>query len=212
MARIQAVMLFFIIIFTMFMCSCNIKETEMNCNNNSDYSNLISTIYSYDEFVEFGKSITYDNVSFDNFNALYKTECIRKTFQGYYVVLKLDDNRIGFTFFDDSKQLKNTLIVSNFRNSCEFDFITNKATTKNEINDFDQNYFSMPISAVDIDCHITTDGMIVIKYSRKMNLYEESKYNASVESIEFYSNDELTKESDNFFINNTPYILPIDKK
>lgn len=211
MIRIKSDAIFLIIIFTMSMCSCNSKESKMDCNNNEDYANLISTTYSYDEFVEVGKIITYDDIYFDDFNALYKVECIRETFQGYYVVIELDNNSIGFAFFDGSNKLINTLTVSNFKNSSEFNFITNNVTEKNEINDFDQNYFTMPISSVDIDCHITVDGMIVIKYSRTMGLYEKSLYNPTVESIEFYNNDELILNQDNYFIKNTPYILSIDK-
>lgn len=211
MRIIKAVILFLIIIFTMLMCSCNNKEGKMYYNNDVYYSDLISTTYSYDEFVEFGKTITYNNVCFNDFKALYKAECIRETFQGYYVVIELDNNRIGFAFFDGSNQLVNTLTVSSFKNSSGFNFIKNNVTKKNQINDFDQNYFSMPISSVDVDCHITSDGMIVIKYSRKMNSYEESQYNPTVESMEFYNNNEIIINSDNYFIKNTPYILSIDK-
>lgn len=211
MRIIKAVILFLIIIFTMLMCSCDNKEGKMYYNNDVYYSDLISTTYSYDEFVEFGKTITYNNVCFNDFKALYKAECIRETFQGYYVVIELDNNRIGFAFFDGSNQLVNTLTVSSFKNSSGFNFIKNNVTKKNQINDFDQNYFSMPISSVDVDCHITSDGMIVIKYSRKMNSYEESQYNPTVESMEFYNNNEIIINSDNYFIKNTPYILSIDK-
>lgn len=211
MRRIKVGTLFLIIIFTMLTCSCNNKESKMYYNNDVYYSDLISITYSYDEFVEFGKTMTYNNVYFDDFKDLYKAECIRETFQGYYVVIELDNNRIGFAFFDDSNQLVNTLTASSFKNSNEFNFIKNNVTAKNQINDFDQNYFTMPISSVDIDCHITSDGMIVIKYSRQMNLYEGSQYNPTVESIEFYNNEEIILNSDNYFINNTPYILSMDK-
>ena len=44
-----------------------------------------------------------------------------------------------------------------------------------------------------------------------MNAYEESQYNPTVESMEFYNDNEIITNSDNCFIKNTPYILSIDK-
>lgn len=211
MRIIKAVILFLIILLTALMCSCNSDESKLYYNNDVHYSELISATYSYDKFAEFGKTATYNNVCFDDFKALYKPECIRQTFQGYYVVIKLDNNMTGFAFFDGSNQLVNTLTASGFKDSSEFDFIKNNVTKKNQINDFDRNYFSMPVSSVDADCHITVDGMIVIKYSRKMNAYEESQYNPTVESMEFYNDNKIITNSDNCFIKNTPYILSIDK-
>ena len=186
------------------LCAVNLGENEIKFNNNIEHSDLITVTHSHTEFNRLIQTMQNRDVSLEEFYESFNVECVRKTFQGYYIVLLLDNDCIGFAFFNEYKTLTDIFTTSSFMESNDFDFIIKNVTTEKEVDDFNNNSFSSGVSSMSISCHIVKDGLLVIKCDN------EEKY-GTVRAIEFYSNDNLEKLPPKFVVFSTPYILPIDK-
>jgi hypothetical protein len=185
--------------------STSISENGIVYNNETDYSKLITTKHLNADFFDLETLMQNEDIYFEDFQKEFQTECIRKTFQGYYAVLELEYNDlVGFAFFDDNKKLNNIFATSGFRESSEFDFVEKNVTTAVEINEYDKNCFPLPVSSKSMCAHITTDGLLVFSGKHSIG-------SSIIENVKFFSNNELINNPDLLTNYNTPYILPVDR-
>jgi len=185
--------------------STSISENGIVYDNETDYSKLITTKHLNTDFFELETLIQNEDIYFEDFQKEFQTECVRKTFQGYYAVLELEYNDlIGYAFFDDDKKLNNIFATSDFKKRIEFDFVEKNVTTTDEIHKYDKNCFPLPVSSKSMCAHITTDGLLVFSGKHSIG-------SSIIENVEFFSNNELVKNSDILTTYETPYILPIDR-
>lgn len=181
-------------------------NNEVGCND------LVKTVYTQEKFSELENRLqSYKEKSLNLSELLddYNFECIRKISENdYYTVILREDNSKLFVFFNSDCEITNYIMFNNFKKTEDFNFIKKNVTHESEVIDFDKQYITYPVSAVNVTGHITKNGVIIIKYSRMAD--EVLQYDNIVDEVEFFEDDSI-KDSDNFFIKNTPYILPIDK-
>ena len=195
-------------------------------DNESKFSDLVNVTYSESEIAELKEDIIESKrlhsrrINYFRFKKKFKCQCVRKTFQGYYVVLRQDDGKRVFVFFNEEHQLEDILIIDKFLERSDFEWLREKETTENEIDMIAQNCITYPLSATVFNFrgYILKDGMLLVKYTY---ICEEGKSSGEnvVDYVLFYSNSTLESQTDseeflkkNYFVANTPYILPIDKK
>jgi hypothetical protein len=209
--------LLFIIVFSQILvclaaCSPITGDESMKYDNEISYTNLINQKYSPEKIEAFKKEIetnTNSPMTFSKLNTKFKIQCTRKTFQGYYSILKQNDESIVFVFINHDLEIIRLLKVHGFKSKSDFDFIVPKETKKSAIIALDSNAISYPISSFDVTGHILKDGLLIVRYNR---IVDGMLLNDSVvDSVEFIDNAESSKVTDDFWVKNTPYILPIDK-
>ena len=144
---------------------------------------------------------------------MFRLECVRKTYQGYYAVLQLTDGSNAFIFMDDRLTVSKVAVYDCFRTKEEFEkFLSEKwDATWGDVLLFDSNEYGMPVSVVTSEAHIVQEGAIVVIYRREGERGEDWP----VDHIRFYSDSEITagEMGDwSYFIKYcVPHILEIDR-
>lgn len=169
----------------------------------------ISKVYSEKDIEELKSKLKLETITYSEIESLFKVECIRKTFQGYYIVLKIDDGGYTFLFIDTELKLSKIISADNFYSKSDFDFVECSKTTASEISGFDSNTIYYPVSYLHISGHILSDGIIIIEYDR----YKDDILlnDPIVKSVKYISNNDIERMTDDFYVRNTPFILDIDK-
>lgn len=170
-------------------------------DNNTPISQVENQQYTEKEIKKLEENIFSGNITVRQFIRKYKPQCIRKTFQGYYAVLIQDNNLMCFVFWDNEDNIYNIYKTNGF---VSHDMLQNFIEIgKSNINDITRNgtdFCYYPISKMLLTGHICSDGVLIIEYDN----------NSVSNSIEFFSNEELDT-SDDYLLQLTPYILPMDK-
>ena len=185
----------------------------MGCDNMkfdqvTDKSDLLTEKYSITQVEELKNITETRHITYEEFKKMFDVECMRKTHQGYYVVLLLEDDRNAFAFFNQQNTLTQVLISNGFKSKNEFQNYVTEKMPKSEVLKFDTNTINMPISAVEITTHIVQEGLFVVKYAR----FDEGVIeDPIVESISFIENEAILESDDSFLRDEIPYILEIDK-
>ena len=183
-----------------------IKSQNIEYNNVNNAEELITISYPESDIKKLKKTIASRRRSFFYLKSKFKVQCIRKTHQGYYVLLFQDDGKKVFVFINDSLELRDVLVVDNFKTKKDFDFIISKqeSATIDEIVEFDSNTILLPISSVNLTVHMVEEGLLCIEYKRN-----ESK-ELTVDNLSFIDNKEMEKDITLASLS-APYILEIDK-
>ena len=194
------------VICVVTLVGCN----KMRFNQETNKNNLLTEEYSVIQIEELKKLAETKNVTFSKFKRNFNAQCIRKTYQGYYVVLLLEDSRNAFVFFDEENKLIRVMISDGFKSKEEFQNQVVKQMKKSEVVNFDSNTIFAPVSAIEITAHIVQEGIFIVKYSRFLNgkIIEEP----IVTSIEFVENERISTNDDLFIRDGIPFILEIDKE
>ena len=172
-------------------------------------SELITETYSAAQAKELKKAAEDGDVTFSMFKRSFNAQCVRKTHQGYYAVLFLNDGGNAFVFFDEKSMLKSVMISYGFKSETEFRNHVTEHMRKSEVLNYDTNSITLPVSAVDTTAHIVQEGVFIVKYSR----FENGKIidDPIVTSIVFVKNEEIATNEDLFIRNEIPFILEIDR-
>ena len=184
---------------------------DVKYNNTEHFENLANIKYSIREIEEIKEAIEYNDWNYTKFKSLFDIQCLRKTYQGYYVILLQDDGRRAFVFMDEEMKLNEVLLIGNMKEKEEFSFIEPGRTTEDEIVSMDENAILLPVSSVTSTAHVVREGLLVITYNR---LDEEKQMfldDPLVNAVVFYANESFPLEDNEMINKNVPYILPIDR-
>ena len=91
MLRVVAIIVICIVTFT----GCN----NMKFNNSTNKKFLLTEKYSIAQIEKTKNSAEFGRIVFSDFKKDFNIQCVRKTHQGYYVVLLLEDDKNAFAFF-----------------------------------------------------------------------------------------------------------------
>lgn len=170
-------------------------------DNNTPISQVKNQQYTEKKIKKLEEDVFSGNITVRQFIRKYKPQCIRKTFQGYYAVLIQENNLMCFVFWDNKDNIYNIYKTNGF---VSHDMLQNSVEIgKSNINDIASNgtdFCYYPISKMLLTGHICSDGVLIIEYDN----------NSVSNSIKFFSNEELDT-SDDYLLQLTPYILPMDK-
>lgn len=200
-----------IITASILLCACHLDHRMPDYDNLVKKEDAITRQYPREMVDELTHKIEEEEkkVGYGKLRRMFRLECVRKTYQGYYAVLQLTDGRNAFIFMDDQLIVSNVAIYDRFRTKEEFEqLIAEKQdTTWADVLSFDPNEYGMPFSVVDEAAHIVQEGAIMIIYQRKDG--------HPVDQIFFYSNSEIAvgkpREITYFIKYGVPYVLEIDR-
>lgn len=200
-----------IITASILLCACQLDHRMPDYDNLVKKEDAITRQYPREMVDELTHKIEEEEkkVSYGKLRRMFRLECVRKTYQGYYAVLQLTDGSNAFIFMDDQLIVSNVAIYDRFRTKEEFEqLIAEKQdTTWADVLSFDPNEYGMPFSVVDEAAHIVQEGAIMIIYQRKDG--------HPVDQIQFYSNSEIAagkpREITYFIKYGVPYVLEIDR-
>ena len=200
-----------IITASILLCACQLDHRMPDYDNLVKKEDAITRQYPREMVDELTHKIEEEEkkVGYGKLRRMFRLECVRKTYQGYYAVLQLTDGRNAFIFMDDQLIVSNVAIYDRFRTKEEFEqLIAEKQdTTWADVLSFDPNEYGMPFSVVDEAAHIVQEGAIMIIYQRKDG--------HPVDQIQFYSNSEIAvgkpREITYFIKYGVPYVLEIDR-
>ncbi len=201
---------FFVIVLLVVLNLLPIAGCEkMKYDNTTNKESLITKEYSSFEILHLKEKIKSEEISFDKFQKLFKVECLRKTHQGYYAILRQEDKKNVFVFFNNDFKLIDIIVAKEFLTKSEFENISINKTTESQILLLDPNAIFLPVSSTRMTAHIVDDGMFVITYSPYV-VEGEISTDPTVVSIEYIKNEELLAGT-NDIIYLAPVLLPIDK-
>lgn len=188
--------------------------TLAGCNNmkfdqTTSKNDLLTIKYSINQIEKLRSSAKTNDVTFSKFKRDFNPQCIRKTHQGYYVVLLLEDGGNAFVLFNDENSLISVIVSNGFKSKIEFQNKLVEQMPLSEVLNFDSNAILLPISAMDITAHIVQEGILIVKYSRYKD--EKNIEDPIVTSIEFIDNESLSNSEDPFIKYVIPFILELDK-
>lgn len=197
-----------IIIIVMCMVTlmgCN----DMKFNQVTNKNDLITKKYPIIQIEKLKNVVEVTDITFSNFKRDFNVECIRKTHQGYYVVLSLEDGGNAFVFFNKENTLTRVIISKCFKSKLEFQNQLDKQMYKSEVLNSDSNAIITPISALEITAHIVQEGIFVVKYSR----FKDGKIieDPILTSVQFIENESITTNEDPFIRDEIPFIFHFDK-
>lgn len=192
-------------IFLLIFTGCD----SIKHNNTTNSNELITKVYTVQEIEDFKKQSNLGITTFNDFKKRFEVECVRKTCQGYYCILRQDDEKNIFVFFNDHSKLIDIVVVKNFITKNEFENISINKTTESQILSLDPNTIFLPVSSSRMTAHIVDTGMFVITYSPYV-VENETCNDPTVTSIEFIKDEELLAGT-NDIVYLAPVVLPIDK-
>ena len=192
-------------ICVVILVGCN----NMRFNQETNKNDLLTEKYSIVQIEELKNAAESGNITFSKFKKDFNAQCIRKTHQGYYVVLLLEDGRNAFNFFNEENTLVRVMVSNGFKSKKEFQDQVVKQMTKSEVQKFDLNTILAPISAMEITAHIVQEGILIVKYSRFLD--GEIIEDPIVASIEFVENESISMNEDPFIRDEVPFIFGFDK-
>lgn len=182
---------------------------NMKFNQETNKNDLLTEKYSIVQIEELKSAADFRNITFTKFKKDFNVQCVRKTHQGCYVVLLLEDERNAFVFFNKENILNRVMISDGFKSKVEFQNHVTEQMPKSEVLNFDLNTIFVPVSAVDITVHIVQEGAFIVKYTRFVD--GKSIEDPVVSSIEFIENKSLSTNTDAFIRDQIPFVFEIDK-
>ena len=195
-----------IITILLFTVGCD----NMKYDNSTDKNILITESHSSAQISDLKKKVESRSITFSKFKRKFNVQCLRKTHQGYYAILKSDDGRNVFVFIDNDYVLCDIIVADKFLTKDEFRDSVQLQMTRTEVLNIDPNTRLLPISSVSASVHYVQEGIYLVTYSRLVN--NEFIMPPTVSSIEFISNEEHEKNEYASIPYITPFILEVDKK
>ena len=193
------------VFFAIILMGCNPVEF----NQTTDKSELLTEKYSIIQIEALKNAAETGPMTFSIFKRDFEAQCVRKTYQGYYVVLLLEDDSNAFVFFDSKDILTRVMVSNGFQSKLEFQNLVTEQMSKSEVLSVDTNTIVSPVSAVEMTVHIVQEGVCIVKYLRFTD--GEILENPTVASIEFVENESVAACEDPFIRKEIPFILAIDK-
>lgn len=194
-----------ILICMIAMSGCNNMKFDQKANKND----LLTIQYQNSQIEKLQSEIAVDEMTFSNFKRVFDVQCIRKTHQGYYVVLMLEDGRYAFVFFNKKNILVRVMVVDDFKSKIEFQKQVVEQMHKSEVLNWDSNTIIAPISAAEITVHIVQEGIFIVKYSRfRDGVIMEDPI---ITAIQFIENDSISTSEDPFIREVVPFVFDFDK-
>ena len=201
-------MLNVVVVFTVLvlvLTGCNNMKFDQTTNKN----NLLTEKYPISLIEELKNVADSGHMTFSKFKRDFNIQCVRKTHQGYYVVLLLEDDSNAFVFFNEEDTLIRIIISKGFKSKNEFQNQVIEQMPKSEVLSFDTNTIIAPVSAIDITAHIVQEGVCIVKYSRSAG--GEILADPIVTSVKFFDNESIATCEDPFIRNEIPFIFEVDK-
>lgn len=201
-------MLNVVVVFTVLvlvLTGCNNMKFDQTTNKN----NLLTEKYPISLIEELKNVADSGHMTFSKFKRDFNIQCVRKTHQGYYVVLLLEDDSNAFVFFNEEDTLIRIIISKGFKSKNEFQNQVIEQMPKSEVLSFDTNTIIAPVSAIDITAHIVQEGICIVKYSRSAG--GEMLADPIVTSVKFFDNESIATCEDPFIRNEIPFIFEVDK-
>lgn len=189
--------------------------TLVGCNNMkfdqiTNKNDLLTEKYPIIQIEELQSAAEAGDMTFSNFKKEFNVQCMRKTHQGYYVVLLLEDGGNAFAFFDQKDTLIRVMVFDCFKSKIEFQNQVAEGMPKSEVLNLDSNTIIAPVSALEITVHIVQEGIFVLKYSRFRD--GEIIEDPIVTSIQFIENESISTNDDPFIRDEIPFIFALDKQ
>ena len=132
---------------------------DMKFNNLANKNDLLTEKYSIVQIQELKNTAESEHITFSKFKRDFDVQCVRKTHQGYYVVLLLEDGRNAFAFFNEENILTIVMVANGFKSKEEFYSQVFEQKSKSEVLNFDPNSILPSVSAVEITAHIVQEGI-----------------------------------------------------
>ena len=201
-------MLNVVVVFTVLvlvLTGCNNMKFDQTTNKN----NLLTEKYPISLIEELKNVADSGHMTFSKFKRDFNIQCVRKTHQGSYVVLLLEDDSNAFVFFNEEDTLIRIIISKGFKSKNEFQNQVIEQMPKSEVLSFDTNTIIAPVSAIDITAHIVQEGICIVKYSRSAG--GEILADPIVTSVKFFDNESIATCEDPFIRNEIPFIFEVDK-
>ena len=177
----------------------------------TDMDTLITKEYSVDAIQMLNNAVPSKNMTFSDFKKDFDAQCVRKTHQGFYVVLRLKDSRHAYVCFNEDEILYRVLVASNFKSKAEFQSNVTNQMRMSEVREYDSNTLPSWVSVPGITIHIVKEGYFIVNYLRIEN--GKPSEDPIVSSLEFFENDSLlSDEFDYAKVEAIPYIYEFDKK
>ena len=189
--------------------------TLVGCNNMkfdqiTNKNDLLTEKYSIIQIEELQSAAEAGDMTFSNFKKEFNVQCMRKTHQGYYVVLLLEGGGNAFAFFNKKDTLNRVMVFDCFKSKIEFQNQVAEEMPKSEVLNLDSNTIIAPVSALEITAHIVQEGIFVLKYSRFRD--GEIIEDPIVTSIQFIENESISTNDDPFIRDEIPFIFELDKQ
>ncbi|NLL63653.1 MAG: hypothetical protein GX241_05365 [Ruminococcaceae bacterium] len=178
-------------------------------NNSTNKNDLLTKKYPSTWVEKLKKAAKSGRTTFSKFKRDFAVQCIRKTHQGYYVVLLLEDGSNAFLFFNAEDKLVGVMVANGFKSKDEFYAYVSEQKSESEVLRLDPNTIMAPCSAVSITAHIVQEGICIVKYSR----FSDGKKltDPIVTSVDFIENESISTSEDSFVRDVVPFILELDK-
>jgi len=201
---------FLYIIIALFLCGCSLKsnggtETEQSNyavtpSNDSNYENLCSAdlLQELRDELERGERA----VSLEEITDICTTYIDRSDVASPYLKIDLPDERLGFVFYNDRKEVSSILITEGFLSWEDMRVLESGRSSYYDVLRLDSVPILSPISVESITGHILQEGVCVIRCSN---------FNRKIISIEYFTNEELNGRTLYMYGMTIPYILPEDK-
>lgn len=112
-----------VILASAVLCVCYLRSRAPGYDNLTRKEDLITRQYPREMVDELTHKIEEEEkkVGYEKLRRMFRLECVRKTYQGYYAVLQLTDGRNAFIFTDDQLIVSNVAIYDRFRTKEEFE-------------------------------------------------------------------------------------------
>lgn len=172
-------------------------------------NDLLTEKYSLEQVETLKRDAEAGHRTFSKFKQEFAVQCARKTDQGYYVVLLLEDGENAYAFFNSENLLVRVLITSGFQTKSQFQSQVAEQMPMSEVLHLDQNSILLPVSAVSSTAHLVREGVFLINYTRIRE--GEILADPIVASIKFLDNESLAASEDPLIQSEIPYLLPMDK-
>ena len=182
---------------------------NMKFNQTTNKNDLLTEKYPIIRIEELQSTAGVGDITFSNFKRDFDVQCMRKTHQGYYVVLLLEDGGNAFAFFNKNNTLIRVMVFDSFKSKIEFQSQVVEQMPKSDVLNLDSNTIVAPVSTLEITAHIVQEGIFVVKYSR----FRDGKIieDPIVTSIQFIENEIIATNEDPFIRNEIPFIFEFDK-
>lgn len=182
---------------------------NMKFNQTTNKNDLLTEKYPIIQIEELKSKTEAGNITFSDFKRDFDVQCMRKTHQGYYVVLLLEDGGNAFAFFNAKNSLIRVMVFDNFKSKIEFQNHVVEQMPKSVVLNWDTNTLITPVSALEITAHIVQEGIFIVKYSRFRD--GEIIEDPIVTSIQFIENESISTNEDLFIRDEIPFIFEFDK-
>ena len=208
---VAIVLIFTLICIVIFKWSNTIKFDQ-----ETDMDRLITKKYSVSDVEKLRTAASCRNMYFSDFKKDFKVQCARKTHQGFYVVLLMEDGRHAFICFNKEELLYRVLLAGNFKSKEDFQNNVVPQMSMSKVLEYDSNAVAAHGSSEIIMMHIVKGGYFIVRYDTPSPYIAEDPSDPCepfVSTIEFYENDSLvTGENEFAKVEEVPFIYELDKK